>query len=129
MIHDHIGRIDDEVVVRNADDCHNQSAEHCAQDSAAAGFLKTVYHTGHADKQSAHHKIKQLPHRSGAGAGQFDQVFDQAHHNTGNRAVSKAGNQSWQFRNIQLDKGGHDGNGKLHIHQYCGNGSKHGGSG
>ena len=129
VVQHHIGRVNHKIVVRHTDKRHDQRTGACADECAAAGLAALVDETGHTDKERAHNKVEQLTHGSGAGAGKLDQVFDQADGNAGHRAVGIRRQQGGQLRDIQLDKGRHDGNGKFQIHQHGSYRAEHGGPG
>ena len=129
MIQNHIGRVDDEVVVRHGHNGHDQCAQPCADECAAAGLATLVHKAGDAHKQRPHDEIEQFTHRSSAGAGQLDEVFDQAHGDAGHRPVGVGGQQRGQLGHVQLDEGRHDGDRKLHVHKYGGDSAEHGGAG
>ena len=128
MIHDHISRVNDEVVVRHRDDRHNQRAQQCADDGALAGLVALVDKARHTDEERAHHEVEQLAYRGGAGAGQLDEVFDEADEDARDRPIGEAGDQRGQLRHIQLDESGHDGDGKFQVHEHGGHSAKHGGT-
>lgn len=128
VVHDHIGRVNDEIVVRHADDGHNQRAQPCADESTSAGLAALVDKARHADEQRTHDEVEQLTDSGRAGAGQLDQVLDQADRDAGQRAVGIGRQQGGQFGYIQLDEGRHDGNGKFQVHQYGGDSTQHGGT-
>ena len=82
----------------------------------------------HTDEECAHHEVEQLAYRGGAGAGQLDEVFDEADKNARDRPIGEAGDQRGQLRHIQLDESGHDGDGKFQVHEHGGHSAKHGGT-
>ena len=110
----HIGGIDDEIVDGYADDRHGGGPGHGAPQRPAPVLVLLVDDTRNKREHRAQQEIGQLAHTGAGAEGQVQQVLHQLDGDAVDGAEGERAQQGGQVGDVQLDKGGHDGDGELH---------------
>lgn len=119
-INNDIGRIDNEVVQRNADRCHRKSTENRAQRGSTAVFMRFIDKSGRKHKHRAHKEVCKLANTGAAAERNMDKVFDKLNSRAINRAKRECAKQRRKVTEIKLYKAWNERYGNLDkLEHYC----------
>ena len=128
----HKGRVEginNEIVGQHTEKGGQDSACQSSDNCALFALIALVDESGRRHEEGAQEEIGKLPDPACRSANKVEEVLDQRDRDAVQRSHGEGTDQGWKIRQIHLDKGRHEGNGKIELHQHDGHRRKHGGDG
>ena len=120
MIHDHIGRIDDEVVRQQAEHRHQNRTEQRADRRAADRAVPAVDQTGRKHKGRADDEVRKLADAAGHRLRQVDEVLHEANRHAAHGPERERGEQRRKLGKVERDEARHERQLEADEHQHGG---------